>query len=138
VRGRDDPVRVLMSARVVISHHLQLYTLQLYVMPCGTHTKINLKRVPKYVEVILSRYAMRAPKGERSCTSYSFLTSAVGRGVWSASRPGRALPTGKHPRYPLYRRLGVPQSWSGHRGYGKNPFTSAGDRTPVVQSSVRH
>jgi hypothetical protein len=37
-------------------------------------------------------------------------------GEWSASRPGRALPPGKGPRYPLYRRLGGPQSRSGHRG----------------------
>jgi hypothetical protein len=42
---------------------------------------------------------------------------------WSATRPGRALPPGKGPpRYPLYRRLGGPQSRSGHRGYRKNPF----------------
>jgi hypothetical protein len=27
---------------------------------------------------------------------------------WSASRPGRALPPGKDPRYPLDRRHGVP------------------------------
>jgi len=30
----------------------------------------------------------------------------------SASRPGRSLPLGK-TRYPLYRRLGGPQGWSG-------------------------
>ena len=34
------------------------------------------------------------------------------RGEWSASRPGRTLPPGK-TRYPLYRRLGGPQSRSG-------------------------
>jgi hypothetical protein len=32
-------------------------------------------------------------------------------GEWSASRPGR-----KDPRYPLYKRLGGPQSRSEHRG----------------------
>jgi hypothetical protein len=67
--------------------------------------------------------------GERRCSSYSFLTSALDEGEWSASRPCRALPPGKGPRYPLYRRLGGPQSRSGRRG---------GDRTPVVQSVVRH
>jgi hypothetical protein len=30
--------------------------------------------------------------GERRCSSYSFLTSALDGGEWSASRPGRALP----------------------------------------------
>jgi hypothetical protein len=55
--------------------------------------------------------------GERSYSFYSFLTSALERGERSASRPGLALPRGKDLRYPLYRRLGRPQSRSGHRGY---------------------
>jgi hypothetical protein len=38
-----------------------------------------------------------------------------GGGQWSESRPGRALPRGKNPRYSLYRRLGGSQSRSGHR-----------------------
>jgi hypothetical protein len=53
---------------------------------------------------------------ERMYSSYSFLTSTLDGGEWSASRPGRALPRGKDPRYPLDRRLGGPQSRSGHRG----------------------
>jgi hypothetical protein len=32
----------------------------------------------------------------------------------------------KDPRYPLYRRLGGPQSRSGHRSYKKNPFPPPG------------
>jgi hypothetical protein len=35
--------------------------------------------------------------GERRYSSYSFLTSALEGGEWSASRPGRALPPGKEP-----------------------------------------
>jgi hypothetical protein len=54
--------------------------------------------------------------GERRYSSYSFLTSVLDGGEWSASRPGRALPRGKDPRYPLHSRLGGPQSWSGPRG----------------------
>jgi hypothetical protein len=42
---------------------------------------------------------------------YSFLTSALEEGGWSAPRPGRFTP-GK-TRYPLYMRLGGPQGWSG-------------------------
>jgi hypothetical protein len=53
--------------------------------------------------------------GERRYSSYSFLTSALDGDEWSASFPGRALPRGKDPRYPLYRRLDGPQSRSGHR-----------------------
>jgi hypothetical protein len=75
--------------------------------------------------------------GERRYSSYSFLTSALDWGEWSASRPGRALPRGKDPRYPLYRRLGGPQSRSGHR-LDEKSFAPAGDRTPIARSVVRH
>jgi hypothetical protein len=57
--------------------------------------------------------------GERSYSSYTFLTSALDGGEWWASRPGRALPRGKDPRNPLDRRLGGPQSRSGRRSIGK-------------------
>jgi hypothetical protein len=43
---------------------------------------------------------------------YSFLTTALEGSEGAASRPGRFLPTGK-TRYPLYRRLGGPESRSG-------------------------
>jgi hypothetical protein len=64
--------------------------------------------------------------GERRYSSYSFLTLALDGGEWSASRSGHALPWGKDPRYPLYRRLGGPQSQSGHRDYRKNPLPLPG------------
>jgi hypothetical protein len=35
-------------------------------------------------------------------------------------------PQGKDPQYPLDRRLGGPQSRSGHRGYKKNPLPLLG------------
>jgi hypothetical protein len=60
---------------------------------------------------------MEAHGGERRYSSYSYLTSALDGGEWSASHPSRALyPQGKDPWYPLDRRLGGPQSQSGHRG----------------------
>ena len=40
------------------------------------------------------------------------MTTALEGGEGSASRPGHSLPPGK-TRYPLYRRLGGPQGWSG-------------------------
>jgi len=40
------------------------------------------------------------------------MTTALEGGEWSAARPGRTLPPEK-TRYPFYRRLGVPQGWSG-------------------------
>ena len=40
------------------------------------------------------------------------MTTTLEGGERSASHPGRSLPPGK-TRYPLYRRLGGPQGWSG-------------------------
>jgi hypothetical protein len=48
------------------------------------------------------------------------LTSALDGGEWSASRPGRFTPWETAPWYPLYRRLGGPQSRSGSSGQEKN------------------
>jgi hypothetical protein len=77
---------------------------------------------------------------ERVYRFCSFKTSALDGGEWSASRPDRALPPTKAPRYPLYRSLGGPQSRSGDRGYSKIFFLCRGsnlDRS-VVQSVARH
>jgi hypothetical protein len=63
-------------------------------------------------KAVLLRHA--GAKGKRWYSSYSFLISALDRGEWSASRPGHSLRRGKNTRYPLDRRLGGPQSWSGH------------------------
>jgi hypothetical protein len=40
--------------------------------------------------------------------------------------PAALYPRGKDPRYPLYWRLGGPQSYSGHTGRGKNPLPLPG------------
>jgi hypothetical protein len=47
--------------------------------------------------------------------------------------PAALYPRGKDLKYALYRKLGGPESWSGHRIEEKS-FASAGDRTPVVHS----
>jgi hypothetical protein len=39
--------------------------------------------------------SIEAHLGDRRYSSYSFLTSALAGGEWSASSPGRALPPGK-------------------------------------------
>jgi hypothetical protein len=36
-------------------------------------------------------------KGDKRYSSYSFVTSGLDEDEWSASLPGRALPTGKNP-----------------------------------------
>jgi hypothetical protein len=59
---------------------------------------------------VVPLHAMVAFGGEEY-SSYSFLTLAVD-GVSGQ----RHAPAALYPRYPLYRRLGGPQSRSGHRG----------------------
>jgi len=44
--------------------------------------------------------------GERMYSSYSFSTSALDRGEWSAARPGRALAPGKGPPVPIVQEAG--------------------------------
>jgi hypothetical protein len=57
---------------------------------------------------------------------HAFLTSALDGGQWSASRPSRFTPREGAPRYPLDRRLGGPQSRSGHGGEEKNSQSPPG------------
>jgi hypothetical protein len=44
--------------------------------------------------------------GGEEYSSYSFTTSALDGGEWSASRPGRALPPGKGPPVPIGEEAG--------------------------------
>jgi hypothetical protein len=52
--------------------------------------KVLLNEVKKSKAIPL--HAMVALGGERRYSSYSFLTSALDRGEWSASHPGHSLP----------------------------------------------
>jgi hypothetical protein len=61
-----------------------------------------------------------------------FLTSALGGGEWSSSCPSRFIPKKVFPGYPLYKRLGRPQTPYGRYGEEKN-LDPAGNRTPAIQ-----
>jgi hypothetical protein len=68
--------------------------------------RARLNMVVKYKTLALPGkavplHAMEAHGGERRYSSYSFLTSALDGGEWSASRPGRALHLGKEPPIPI-------------------------------------
>jgi hypothetical protein len=67
------------------------------------------------IKLKLSHYTSLRCLGEKY-SSYSFLISALDGAERSGSHPGHALAPGKDLRYPLYRRLGGPQSRSEHRG----------------------
>jgi hypothetical protein len=79
--------------------------------------------------------------GERRYSSYSFTTTALDEGEWSASRPGRAFTPGE--RTPGTHCTG---GWVGPRAdldtedRGKNfcPHRKSNPNRPVVQPVVRH
>jgi hypothetical protein len=86
-------------------------------------------------------HAMKAHEGawgERRYSSYSFSTSALEGGEWSASRPGRALPPGKGPPVPIVQEAGWDPEPVWTQRLEEKSSASVGDRTPVVQSVVRH
>jgi hypothetical protein len=64
----------------------------------------------------LSHYTPWRRLEERGYRSYSFLTSALDGGEWSASRLGHVLPPEKGPPVPIVQKAGWAQSRSGHRG----------------------
>jgi hypothetical protein len=80
------------------------------------HCPLSNVQTIKNMQAKRSRYTPWWRLGKRRYSSYSLIISALDGGYWSTSRSGRALPKGKDPWYQLYRRLGGPQSRSGHRG----------------------
>jgi hypothetical protein len=96
--------------------------------------KSKSKAVPRYTP-------WRRLGGERRYNSYSFTTSALDGGEWSASRPGRALPPEKGP--PGTHCTG---GWVGpragldteDRGKILCPCRGSNPDRPVVQAVVRH
>jgi hypothetical protein len=62
--------------------------------------------------------------------------TALDGAEWSASRPGRTLPPGKGPPVRTGQEAGWAPDWT--QRLEEISFACAGDRTPVVQSAVRH
>jgi hypothetical protein len=74
-------------------------------------------------------------------SSYSFSTSALEGGWWSASRPGRALAPGKGPPVPIVQEAGWAPELVWTQMLEEKSFASAGDQTsysPVFQPVARH
>jgi hypothetical protein len=72
---------------------------------------------------------------EMRYSSYSFTTSALDGGEWSASCPGRALPPGKGPQLPIGQEAGWAPEPDWTQRIKEKSFAPAGDRTPIAQSS---
>jgi hypothetical protein len=90
------------------------------------------------VTVKPSRYTPWRRLGGEGYSFYSFTTSALDGGEWSASRPGRALPPGKGPPVPIGEEGGWAPEPVWTQRIEEKSFVPAGDRTPVVQPVVRH
>jgi hypothetical protein len=101
------------------------------------HSLITLSFHTIYKLKLSHLHAMKALGGEEY-SSYSFLASTLDGGKWSASRLGPALPRGKDPRYPLYRRLGGPQTGLDTEARGKILCLCRGSNNgrPVVHSTL--
>jgi hypothetical protein len=72
---------------------------------------------------------------ERRYSSYSFSTSALDGGEWSASCPGRALPRGKDPPVPIVQEAGWAPEPVWTQRLEEKSLAPAGDRTPIARSS---
>jgi hypothetical protein len=111
------PVQPLMKSQSLNHKSRPYYPEQTIVFhSCSKFCMISLRKKSKTILLSPCRY-----QGEEEYSSYSFLTSAL-HGVSGQCHATAAL----YPRYPLDTRLGRPQSWSGHRGQGKNPLPLPG------------
>jgi hypothetical protein len=81
-------------------------------------------------------YHYAGANGDRGYNFYSFLTSALDGGEWSASRPGQALPPGKGPPVPSGYEAGRASELVWSQRLEIKSFVSPGDRTTVVQFVV--
>jgi hypothetical protein len=73
--------------------------------------------------------------GERIYSFYSFTTSALHGGEWSASHPGRALPPGKGPPVPTIQEDGWAPEPVWTQMLEEKSLASDGDRISIPQSS---
>jgi hypothetical protein len=95
----------------------------------------------EWVKVKQSRYTPWRRLGERRYRSYSYSTSALDGGEWSASRPGRALAPGErtHGTHCTGGWVG-PRAGLDTENWGKIlcPCRGSNPDRPVVQPVVRH
>jgi hypothetical protein len=74
--------------------------------------------------------------GGEEYSSYSFKTSALDGGEWSASRLGRALSPGKGPPVPIVQEAGCAPEPVWTQRLEEKSLASAGDRTPIARLST--
>jgi hypothetical protein len=74
--------------------------------------------------------------GVRRYSSYSFTTSALDVGEWSASRPGQALPPGEGPPVHIWQEAGWAPEPAWTQRLEEKAFSSAGDRTSIRSQTL--
>jgi hypothetical protein len=74
-------------------------------------------------------------QGEGRNSSYTFTTSALDGGEWSASRPGRVLPPGKGLPVPIVQEAGWDPEPAWTEILKEKSLASARDRTSMALSS---
>jgi hypothetical protein len=96
---------------------------------CGNdgNTELRVKGEDKAVPL----RSIEAHLGDRTYSSYSFLTSALEGGEWPASRPGRALPPGKEPPVPTVQEAGWAPEPVWTQRLELKSSASVGDRIPA-------
>jgi hypothetical protein len=131
-----------LNARDPVSHPYKKKdeSIVLYIL---IFTFLNSSRKAKYSELHDSNYSPNLVKkkvcpatchggtwGERRYISYSYLTSALDLGEWSASRPGRALLPGKGPPVPIVQEAGWAPEPVWTQGLEEKSSAPVGDSNP--------
>jgi hypothetical protein len=88
-----------------------------------------------FIKKAVPLHAMKALGGGEEYSSYSYSTSALDWGEWSASRSGRALDPGKGPPIPIVQEAGWDPEPVWTQRLDEKSFVPAGDRTPIARSS---
>jgi hypothetical protein len=98
----DDQVLLAKSEDELQYNVMKLHqVLQSYDVKISADKTKSMAMEVKIKGKVIPLHAMEAHGGERRYSCYSFLTSAIDGGEWSASRPGQALPPGKEPPVPI-------------------------------------
>jgi hypothetical protein len=93
-------------------------------------TEMHLSKV----KVKQSLYTSWRRLGGEEYSSYSFSTSALDGGEWSASRSGRSLPPGKGSPVPIVQEAGCAPEPFWTQMLEEKSFAPTGDRTPIARS----
>jgi hypothetical protein len=106
----------------------------------GMRICVAVWRSWKKKKIKVSCYMPWRLMGERRYNSYSYWTSALDGGEWSASRPGRALPPGKGPPVHWIGGWVGPRAGldAGARRKILCPCRGSNLNRPVVKTVVRH